>query len=73
MTTLDNPSNADFSAASRLFRLDCPRLCRLGQRSGAHAGLFHDPAVFCVLAPNLPAWGRLPGDIVIERENSRID
>jgi len=25
-----------------------------------------------VLAPNLPRLGRLPGDIVIERENSRI-
>jgi hypothetical protein len=25
-----------------------------------------------VLAPNLPTLGRLPGDIVIERENSRF-
>jgi hypothetical protein len=25
-----------------------------------------------VLAPNLPRLGRLPGDIVIERENSRF-
>jgi Protein of unknown function (DUF2905) len=25
-----------------------------------------------VLAPNLPSLGRLPGDIVIERENSRF-
>jgi hypothetical protein len=25
-----------------------------------------------VLAPNLPFLGRLPGDIVIERENSRF-
>ena len=25
-----------------------------------------------VLAPNLPKFGRLPGDIVIERENSRF-
>jgi hypothetical protein len=26
-----------------------------------------------VLAPNLPRLGRLPGDIVIERENSRFN
>ena len=25
-----------------------------------------------VLAPNLPRFGRLPGDIVIERQNSRF-
>jgi hypothetical protein len=25
-----------------------------------------------VLAPNLPRLGRLPGDIVVERENSRF-
>jgi Protein of unknown function (DUF2905) len=25
-----------------------------------------------VLAPNLPKWGRLPGDIVIERANGRF-
>ena len=25
-----------------------------------------------VIAPNLPTLGRLPGDIVIERENSRF-
>jgi hypothetical protein len=25
-----------------------------------------------VLVPNLPALGRLPGDIVIERQNSRL-
>jgi hypothetical protein len=28
--------------------------------------------VIWVLAPNLPRLGRLPGDIVIERENSRV-
>ena len=29
-------------------------------------------ALIWVLAPNLPPLGRLPGDMVIERENSRF-